>query len=237
MAASLRRVAVVVALYALLPVSVLAAVTVASEIYADDPPTTLPVSQSDSPSSARETEPEDDPSLSPSRVSKDAPSPASTTLQELPAQQPTTAPSGGSKTPGSETSGASRKPPRVQRSQPVRKAPAPTTRKAPAPKTSASTTRTTPQRKPVGASTVFIWIAKDGAEAYRFELFRQGERIYVAAVDSPRVEVPPRWRYRSIEQRLEPGTYRWIVRPLVRRGGQLVPGAAIVQSPWVLGAP
>ena len=84
---------------------------------------------------------------------------------------------------------------------------------------------------------MFVWVPASDAEAYRFELFRHDQEIYAAIVDVARVDLPPRWEYRSIERRLEPGTYRWIVRPLVRRGDDLVPGAAIVESRWVLDAP
>ena len=232
---SLRHVAIALALYAALPVTVLGAVAVASELAADDPPTLQSAPTTEPRAPARSTtRPNTQPpkkSTEPERETRDGEPPGVTRkAPTVQASRPQ-----GAKPP--ETKVRQRTSPRPERNQPVPRgfgsdADDNGADVAWLPQRPRHRALIRLDRRPCSSGSP----ASD-AEAYRFGLFRHDQEIYAAIVDVARVDLPPRWEYRSIERRLEPGTYRWIVRPLVRRGDDLVPGAAIVESRWVLDAP
>jgi hypothetical protein len=86
------------------------------------------------------------------------------------------------------------------------------------------------------APTVLVWLPVDGAGHYRVALYRSGARILESVTEGPRIALPAVWRFRSKRYRLEPGVYRWTVRPVTGEGSAAVIGGPVVDSTWVVRA-
>jgi hypothetical protein len=61
----------------------------------------------------------------------------------------------------------------------------------------------------------FSWAKVRGARSYEFQLFRGAKRIFTARPSQPRLRLPVAWRDGSRLLRLDPGAYRWLVRPVL----------------------
>lgn len=61
----------------------------------------------------------------------------------------------------------------------------------------------------------FAWAPVPGASAYHVEFFRGDERVYAAQKPRAHLDLPWAWTFRGRVHRLEPGTYRWYVWPIV----------------------
>jgi hypothetical protein len=109
--------------------------------------------------------------------------------------------------------------------------PAPTT-PSPRPTTTATTgtvtttasapAKTTTSAAPKGfvPSRVFAWPAKPDAVAYVIRFFRGSKLVFQRRIVRPRIELPETFEF-------APGSYRWLVVPVDRRGNE---GKAVVAS-------
>jgi hypothetical protein len=70
---------------------------------------------------------------------------------------------------------------------------------------------------PVRSPRSFAWAPVNGAASYLVQFYRSRTEIFRARPSKPRVVVPARWSFRGHAYSLEPGRYRWSVRP--RLGG------------------
>jgi hypothetical protein len=115
--------------------------------------------------------------------------------------------------------------------------PAPTT---PAPRTTTTTTaatttarttstptKTTSKPAPKGfvPSRVFAWPAKPDAVAYVIRFFRGNKLVFQRRIVQPRITLPETFEF-------APGSYRWLVVPVDRRGNE---GKAVVASQFDVG--
>lgn len=82
-----------------------------------------------------------------------------------------------------------------------------------------------------GATPSFVWPAREGAKGYRVALFHDGGQIFERDVTATRLEIPSGWTYEGRSYELSPGTYRWVVWPLVGREKRI--GTAIVSAEYV----
>jgi hypothetical protein len=71
---------------------------------------------------------------------------------------------------------------------------------------------------PVTSPRSFAWAPVRGAASYLVQFYRARTEIFRARPSKPRVVVPARWSFRGHDYSLEPGRYRWSVRP--RLGGR-----------------
>ncbi len=71
---------------------------------------------------------------------------------------------------------------------------------------------------PVTSPRSFAWAPVSGAASYLVQFYRTRTEIFRARPSQPRVVVPARWSFRGHDYSLEPGRYRWSVRP--RLGGR-----------------
>jgi hypothetical protein len=71
------------------------------------------------------------------------------------------------------------------------------------------------------------WAPVPGAGSYHVELYRGSSRIFAADTVRPAVIVPAQWTEGGHVHRLEPGTLRWYVWPVVDGGRSTV---AVVQA-------
>lgn len=76
------------------------------------------------------------------------------------------------------------------------------------------------------------WAPVANASAYRVELFRGAERVFVATTVDPQLNVPARWTIEGRPEHLTPGEYRWYVWPVVagQRQAQANVQASLVVS-------
>jgi hypothetical protein len=103
-------------------------------------------------------------------------------------------------------------------------------RSAKAPATAVA--KTAPARPSV---QTFSWVAVPSAKSYEFELLKGSARIFEARSSLPRLKLPVTWVYRSRRMRLVPGTYRWLVRPVLGSKGHAGLGPTIVNARLVVG--
>lgn len=91
----------------------------------------------------------------------------------------------------------------------------------------------TPKLVPGAApsSPRFAWAPVAGATAYRFALYRAGERIYVARTVAPVLQLPRTWKQGGGKVAFGPGGYQWVVWA-IRHGRQ--DGAAVVRAKVVV---
>jgi len=91
-------------------------------------------------------------------------------------------------------------------------------------------------RRGTAQPAAFGWVAVPGASYYLVRFFRGGREIYEARPAGPHLVLPLHWNFRGRELRLEPGRYRWSVRPGYgsREGGRY--GKPIVDAAWVFPA-
>jgi len=113
------------------------------------------------------------------------------------------------------------------------------TRTAPAGGALGQTQEATPaalDRRGFARPSAFGWVPVPGASYYLVRFFRGGREIYEARPAGPRLVLPLHWSFRGRKLRLEPGRYRWSVRPGYgsREGGRY--GKAIVDAAWVFPA-
>lgn len=102
-----------------------------------------------------------------------------------------------------------------------------------APSSAPRSTATAPARATGanGATPSFVWPAREGAKGYRVALFHDGGQIFERDVTATRLEMPSGWTYEGRSYELSPGTYRWVVWPLVGREKRI--GTAIVSAEYV----
>jgi hypothetical protein len=62
----------------------------------------------------------------------------------------------------------------------------------------------------------FVWAAQPEAAAYEFQLFQDGQRVFRARLDKPRIELPGHWRWGGLPHALLAGSYRWYVWPVLK---------------------
>ena len=87
------------------------------------------------------------------------------------------------------------------------------------------------ERPPRATSRTFAWAPLPAASAYHVELFRGQARVYTIDVTEPRFTLPSSWKHAGRVERLDPGTYRWNVWPVV---GGLRQSQATVQAELVV---
>jgi hypothetical protein len=146
--------------------------------------------------------------------------------------------------PGAPAARTAAAPPTVTHPAPAK--PRPTTTAAPRPTTTAataparttstprtttrtSTPRTTTKPKPAPKgfvpSRVFAWPAKPDAVAYVIRFFRGNKLVFQRRTEQPRITLPESFEF-------APGSYRWLVVPVDRRGNE---GKALVASQFDVG--
>ena len=118
---------------------------------------------------------------------------------------------------------------------PAKPTPRPTTTAATAPttattapvRTTSTPTKTTTSAPPKGfvPSRVFAWPAKPGAAAYVIRFFRGSKLVFERRIEQPRITLPESFEF-------APGSYRWLVVPVDRRGNE---GKALVASQFDVG--
>jgi hypothetical protein len=93
----------------------------------------------------------------------------------------------------------------------------------------ASTAATVPPSGPVAPARerTFSWPPADDAVGYTFVLYRGEDVVYTGRTRSPRLALPAEWRHDGRVQRLEPGTYRWAVWPIMKGTGRPAPQAVV----------
>ncbi len=91
-----------------------------------------------------------------------------------------------------------------------------------------------PAASPPSTATVLGWPPAPGAAAYDVTLWRDGNRVFERVVWDTRLPLPLHWQYAGRQRRLEPGAYRWVVRPLRRSGARLRSGAPIIDATYVV---
>jgi hypothetical protein len=79
---------------------------------------------------------------------------------------------------------------------------------------------------------VFVWLAKPPANVYSVRFFRGDKLVLQRESKEPRFTLPLRWRNGGKTFRLEPGTYRWDVRPATGPPSRRRWGEPIVRSKW-----
>jgi hypothetical protein len=111
---------------------------------------------------------------------------------------------------------------------------------------SARTSRDEPNRsrepatqtaKPPAAVTSprsFAWAPVRGARSYLVQFYRARTEIFRARPSKPRVVVPARWSFRGHDYSLEPGRYRWSVRPRLKGRARRSYGQPVVLSQLVV---
>lgn len=73
-----------------------------------------------------------------------------------------------------------------------------------------------PRAKPPAPTTsprAFVWAPVSGARSYLVQFYRAGKEIFRARPAEARVVLPAHWSYKGHVYELEPGRYRWSVRP------------------------
>jgi DNA-directed RNA polymerase specialized sigma24 family protein len=73
----------------------------------------------------------------------------------------------------------------------------------------------------------FSWPPAEDAAGYTFVLYRGEDVIFTGRTRAPRLALPAEWRHDGRVQRLEPGTYRWAVWPIIRGTGRPAPEAVV----------
>jgi len=81
-----------------------------------------------------------------------------------------------------------------------------------------------------GTRRELAWLPVAGASHYRVELYRGKRQILVAFAGEPRLTIAGTWRHGGATASLEPGVYRWIVRPGFGPRGRARYGAPTVSS-------
>ena len=66
---------------------------------------------------------------------------------------------------------------------------------------------------PTTSPRSFVWAPVHGASFYLVQFYRSGTEIFRARPSQARVVVPASWSYKGHDYSLEPGKYRWSVRP------------------------
>jgi len=66
---------------------------------------------------------------------------------------------------------------------------------------------------PTTSPRAFVWAPVRGAGSYLVQFYRAGKEIFQARPLQARVVVPASWSYKGRDYSLEPGKYRWSVRP------------------------
>lgn len=85
---------------------------------------------------------------------------------------------------------------------------------------------------PAGARR-FAWAPVAGSTGYHVELFRGSALVFRDETTKPEILIRKRWRLAGRIRRLEPGSYRWYVWPLVngRRTASAIVQARLVVPP------
>jgi hypothetical protein len=79
----------------------------------------------------------------------------------------------------------------------------------------------------------FAWAPVAGAQSYEVAFYRGNDRIYVARTETPKLELPSRWRHNGRWMSLTRGAYRWYVWVVGADGERRT--AAVVQARLVVG--
>jgi hypothetical protein len=79
----------------------------------------------------------------------------------------------------------------------------------------------------------FAWPPVAGSTGYHVELFRGSALVFRDETTKPEILIRKRWRLDGRLRRLEPGSYRWYVWPLVdgRRAASAIVQARLVVPP------
>ena len=89
---------------------------------------------------------------------------------------------------------------------------------APTPKITMSTKPASTTPGGVPATRRLAWAPVAGAIGYHVELFRGDERLLAQETKEPALELGRTWRYQRRIVTLTPGTYRWYVWAVTKRG-------------------
>jgi hypothetical protein len=87
---------------------------------------------------------------------------------------------------------------------------------------------------PVTSPRSFAWAPVSGAASYLVQFYRARTEIFRARPSKPRVVVPAHWSFKGHAYSLEPGRYRWSVRPRLGRGARRTYGQPVVLSQLVV---
>lgn len=121
-----------------------------------------------------------------------------------------------------DPAGADPTDPRLQAAKPIRPV---------QPTTTTSAAKPAPAPTPHASARTFAWAPSPGASGYHVEFFLGAKRVLARQVADARLTLPTTWSEGGRKRRLEPGTYRWYVWPIV---DGLRSSQAVVQADLVL---
>jgi hypothetical protein len=100
-------------------------------------------------------------------------------------------------------------------------------------KGSAPTRSPRPSTGATAGARRFAWAPVAGSTGYHVELFRGSALVFRDETTKPEIVIRNRWRLDGRLRRLEPGSYRWYVWPLVngRRTASAIVQARLVVPP------
>ena len=96
---------------------------------------------------------------------------------------------------------------------------------------STTTRAANPAPTPRASARTFAWAPSPDASGYHVEFFLGAKRVLARQVADARLTLPATWSEGGRKRRLEPGTYRWYVWPIV---DGLRSSQAVVQADLVL---
>jgi hypothetical protein len=88
----------------------------------------------------------------------------------------------------------------------------------------------------VAGAPLLVWRPVARASYYNVQLFRGKTKVLSAWPTRARFRLRPRWTYLGRQQRLAPGTYRWLVWPRLGRGAKGRYGSLLGQSTFKVAA-
>jgi len=102
--------------------------------------------------------------------------------------------------------------------------------------TSESSGSATPDQAflPPSQARTFSWAPALGAVAYSVVFYRDGDVVFERRTQASRLTLPPSWNYGGHTHTLQPGTYRWVVWPILGADGRRE-DKAIVSASMVVG--
>jgi hypothetical protein len=86
----------------------------------------------------------------------------------------------------------------------------------------------------VTSAPLLVWRPVRRASYYNVQLFRGRTKVLSAWPTRARFRLRPRWTYLGRQQRLAPGTYRWLVWPRLGRGAKGRYGSLLGQSTFTV---
>jgi len=82
---------------------------------------------------------------------------------------------------------------------------------------------------PTGVRT-FSWAPAADAVAYDVTFYRGADVIFSKRTKEARITLPPSWSYAGTVHSLEPGSYRWVVWPVLGADGRRADEAIVSSS-------